>query len=261
VPRSASPDSHRVASRDIRVVLINPLDGTTDEVSALRGAWLPTVDPTGRFVAWWSGQLDEAAGEITPHDGRLLLGNWRSMAPKATPIRVPSATMPPPGGNRHLDGIDLDVDGTDVQAAAGSPSPTVASPAASVIPTASPLPTAPPLPSPLLLSPRGRSVSDWQIRWADDGTAYGLWLPGSQDDGNGTLTVIATPTRPGQAGDVLLEPTSARRDAFAMGRDRVAWVAAVGSEGGELRLATWGPAGIGSLRVQVHDTSQGVPAF
>ena len=214
----------------VETLLLDPTSGKSRAVAALDGAWLPSVDPSGRFVAYWQGRLATAGATVVPVDGSLFIAAWPPMDPfEPTGGRGPAAT--PTGGV------------TSSQA----PNAT-----ASAVPGSAP--------AILPLDGTGARVADWQIRWASDGSAYGLWLPGLAGSDVGSLTVVATPTGQG-FGSTLLEPTPARRGAFALGLDRVAWVAPIGTTDGELRVAAWGPHGHGGLRVRQLDSSEGVPAF
>ncbi len=67
------------------------IDPESDEVRPvdLDRAWLPTVDPTGRFVIYWRGRLAAQAGLATPDDGRLYLADWTNVDP--WPTRAPDA--------------------------------------------------------------------------------------------------------------------------------------------------------------------------
>jgi hypothetical protein len=59
------------------------VDATTGEARSvdLDTGWLPSVDPTGRFVVFWHGRLVGRAGQVEPEDGRLYVADWRSLDP------------------------------------------------------------------------------------------------------------------------------------------------------------------------------------
>jgi hypothetical protein len=208
-------------------VLLDPLTRREVSIPALEGAWLPTVDPVGRYVAYWQGVLAWDGQTVAPVSGRLWIGSWPAIEPRAQPIPTPT-----PDGDR------------------GRPSPTPRPSQTAAPATAVRWP----------LDPAAGTVVDWRIRWADDGLAVGLWLAASPDARVGQLTVLTPPDPRTQEASVLLAPTPAGEGAFAMGLDRVAWVVPLGTAAGELRVATWGPLGSGGVRLRQLD-GLGVPAF
>lgn len=74
-------------------VVIDPASGETRLVD-MDQAWLPIVDPSGRFVIYWRGRLASRAGVAVPDDGRLYLASWRQLDPfrrLSRPATAPSA--------------------------------------------------------------------------------------------------------------------------------------------------------------------------
>ena len=67
----------------------------------------------------------------------------------------------------------------------------------------------------------GTDVTDWLVRWAPDGSAYGIWTADAPGSDVGTLTVVAAAGT--LAGQDLLGSTPAQR-AFSLSDGRVAWV-------------------------------------
>ncbi|CAN5602624.1 hypothetical protein BH23CHL6_BH23CHL6_11610 [soil metagenome] len=101
--------------------------------------------------------------------------------------------------------------------------------------------------------PVARPVHDWQIRWSPDGQVLGYWIADVPGASWGQLAVVAVDRSTGILAhdQPLLGPSLARR-AFTLGLHRVAWVAPADEEPqGELRLMTWGPDGVGGLRLRL----------
>ena len=192
--------STALSARDLEAVVIDP---ASREVRPVRDAamWLPSVDPTSRWVVYWHGRLERDGATVRPVAGRLVIADWRSLDPFET---APDD--------------------------AGSPS----SPRAVAVAS-------------------GGAPVEWQLRWSDDGRAYGVWTPDSRGAATGRLVVVAVGDETSDQDTVLLGPTASTR-AFTLGEDRVAWVApGTGGKAGELRVGTWGKSGKGSLRVDVVD--------
>ncbi len=60
----------------------------------LERGWLPSVDPSGRFVVYWRGQLADRDGVATPDDGRLYVADWTNLDPWPAPRAADGATQP-----------------------------------------------------------------------------------------------------------------------------------------------------------------------
>ena len=187
-----------VSARDLEAVVIDP---SSSEVRPVRDAamWLPSVDPTSRWVVYWHGRLERDGATVRPAAGRLVIADWRSLDPFET------SSDDAPGSPRAV-----------AVASGGTP-------------------------------------VEWQLRWSDDGGAYGVWTPDTRGAATGRLVVVAVGDETSEQDTILLGPTASTR-AFTLGEDRVAWVApGAGGKPGELRVGTWGKSGNGSLRVEVVD--------
>jgi hypothetical protein len=221
------------AKVDVQSHVIDPATGDTRRVG--EGLWLPVVDPTSTLVIFWQGRLEAADRGAEAMQGDLYLASWSQLDPFAkrsgpstedpddTPAPRPLTPPPAPTEPPFRDVIDL---GTGQTFKPGT-------------------------------------VRDWELSWAADGGAYGLWLADKPAATTGTLTVVDVESAGREQDDevILVGPTPARR-AFSLGLDRVAWVAPVAAEGdGELRVMTWGPGGRGSVRLRDVDAEDGVPAF
>lgn len=221
-------------------VLIDPRTGASKVVPTLEDAWLPTVDPTGRFVAYWVGAFAQDGPTIAPITGQLWIGSWPAIDPYAAAPSTSNSGSPTPSASSSASPTPTD-----------TPSPASSATASPVVSGTAPLP----------LDPAAGPVTSWRIRWADDGQALGLWLGADSQTQIGQMTVLAPPDPVTGEVHILMAPTSVAADMFAMGLDRVAWVVPLGADAGELRVATWGPLGAGVLRLRELDSSQGVPAF
>ncbi|MGH2406880.1 MAG: hypothetical protein ACRDF7_02215 [Candidatus Limnocylindrales bacterium] len=262
VSRVTLPDaSDKAGVPTAATVVVDPATAEERAV-ALPDSWLPSVDPTGHWVVYWTGVLATKDDLVVAGSGELLVADWASIDPWAADDAA-AAASPGPSGSGDA-------------AATPSPSPRpkatdrpTDSPKHSVTPdasggtglggtglggTASPaLPDRPDAVS-------GETV-DWVVRWSADGSAFGIWVAASADDaGAGWLTIRSSPTADPPAGKVLLGPAAARRS-FAVGADRVVWVSPKPNGDGELWMATWGSGGPGSLRIRSLDSSEAVPAF
>src|SRR5260221_589775 len=102
--------------------------------------WLPAIDPTGRFAAYWSGTvvLDPAGAGWKPATGRLILDGWSEplRAPRSTPAPTAAHTGSPEpapsasgaGPAASLDAGSSGAASTAPSASGATPSPDVAAP-------------------------------------------------------------------------------------------------------------------------------------
>jgi hypothetical protein len=106
-------------------------------------------------------------------------------------------------------------------------------------------------------------VIDWHARWSSDGLVLGVWQADSPRASWGDLLVQAFDRDSGrlQTEDPIVNNKLAKRG-FSLGDDRVAWVGrtADGSDT-ELRIRTWGDAGVGDLRIDSLQLEELVPSF
>ncbi|HKB28808.1 MAG TPA: hypothetical protein VKC59_07285 [Candidatus Limnocylindrales bacterium] len=132
-PDPASPAPNGVAGspiiRELHPVsfVFDPATGTSTDL-ATSDVWLPTVDPTGRFMTYWSGTILRGAGlagELELGKGQLVLDGW--LEPLGGPIRSkdPIASVMPigPAGTRielvrgPITGFDTQFDTTGTRLA------------------------------------------------------------------------------------------------------------------------------------------------
>jgi anti-sigma factor RsiW len=230
--------------------VIDPATGERRDVAS-DGVWLPSVDPTGRFVVFWSGDLETTAGTAMPGRGALLFGSWAALDPFAEGALPAASSLAP-------------AETAAVPIASPSPGRRRAEP------TETPRPTVffgngESVTMPLEASPDAAMppVRDWLIAWSADGSAFGTWVGDSPGTDIGILTVqavdVANATIDRQT--TLLAATPANR-AFSCGQDRVAWTTPTDSSGrSELRIVVWGSFGRGELRSRDPEERDLLPAF
>jgi predicted anti-sigma-YlaC factor YlaD len=240
--RATQPESGRGVGRSSRVNVESfVLDLESGEQRPLRDprAWLPAVDPTAQHAVAWRGRLAMMSGRVAPVSGRLFLETWADQDP-------------------FRDGADKNAgdEGDDGETEEPSPTPTPLPAEAS--------PTSGDARRPLG-APEGvglASVLEWEVRWAGDGAAFGVWVAERPGARAGRLAVVEiTPREIGEPGlQVVVGPERAWR-AFSVGTDRVAYVSPDEEDAGELRVATWGEAGSGLVRIRRVSPGEALPAF
>jgi hypothetical protein len=181
-------------------------DPSTDRgMQITRPMYLPVVDPTGRFVVYWSGsvEFDPATGMWQPGAGDLYFDKWSNLDLVAPGTPLPSATPPSSTTSPEVSPAPtlvvsappsvapIDTPSATASAAPAldlaSPSPTAVEspfgsatpePSVSASPPATPTPTpAPPaLPQLLPVAQGAGSVDLWQVRWDAAGLHLAIWV-------------------------------------------------------------------------------------
>jgi hypothetical protein len=266
---TATPAGSAAAPSVVAVtMLLDPATGAAQRVT-LTDAWLPAVDPTGRLVVFWSGTLTAHGPTVDLTAGTLFIADWSaatglapvvtpspsaaeaagspgtgSATPTASPAATPSASAGDAGPTPPLTGATA---APHTPRPSGSTGPTTGSTPPSPSPsgaTASPATDAQPV------AQTGADVTDWLVRWAPDGSAYGVWTADAPGSDAGTLTVVAAAGA--LAGQDLLGSTPAQR-AFSLSDGRVAWVTPDSTaETGDLLVVTWGADGPGGVHIPVR---------
>ncbi|HXX60082.1 MAG TPA: zf-HC2 domain-containing protein [Candidatus Sulfotelmatobacter sp.] len=268
VPASptAAASATAVPSSGAITLLLDPATGATQRV-ALPDAWLPAVDPTGRLVVFWSGTLTAHGPTVDLTAGALFLADWSAITgipPVATPsptqpdavaaslagasaTPLPSVSTAPPA-SAGQEGPTPPLTGPTAAADSAQPTGAAGATTGSTPPAASGTATSPAVAVPVTQT--GTDVTDWLVRWAPDGGAYGVWTADAPGSDAGTLTVVAATGT--LAGQDLLGSTPAQR-AFSLGDGRVAWVTPDSTgETGDLRVVTWGADGPGGVHIPVR---------
>jgi hypothetical protein len=265
--------------------LLDPASGGRADL-ALPG-WRPVVDPSGRWVVYWSGRLtlDPATVSWVPLDGGFAIAPWAVFAGFAssdgTFVLPPLPTLPAlSDGTAASDGtVGSSAPPSEPDAGPATASPTLVQPAASAAiaspaeespeasATASPdtsgsEPLSPsPTPFPLLVEPEplpgisadnglGALPTDWDVRWDPSGDHLAIWVGDPVDLRLGRLSLLAVDPPTGR---VDLD-NSLLRDEPALGgisldEGRLAWATPPGQDGqgSRLQILGWGDAGSGQL--------------
>lgn len=209
--------------------LLDPTTGARS-VFALPDVWLPSIDPTGRFVTYWSGTVTPAGGTAAgapafgqveawrPATGRLVLDGWTSALapqPSSSPGPTESTSGEPPSG------------------APASPPPTVA-PAGTAPAPAGPSssPGIGPVGTPieLALGP----IADFDAQFDPTGRRLAIWVLDAPDSSAGRLWLVVLDPVAG-AVDARHQPMAApgvqALRGFTIDRGRLAWATPAGQDG------------------------------
>ena len=167
-------------------------------------AWRPAVDPTGERAVYWAGTVAENAdGGFDPADGRLVIGRWGDFpAPDASASPDASAAAESPDASATPEPVDA-----SAQAEARGETPIAEGP-----------------------------LTDWDVRWDEDGTRLAIWIADADDPSTGKLSLYRVDPFDGTID--LTNPPLEDEPAlagFSMDDGRLAW-AAPGSSDGESRV-------------------------
>jgi hypothetical protein len=249
-------------------MLLDPATGVAQRV-ALDDAWLPAVDPTGHLVVFWSGTLTAHGPTVDLTAGSLFIADW-SAATGILPLATASPSQPAGSSSPGADAATPVVSPyatpstspdqasptpplTGPTAAAHTPRPSASAGHATSPPRVSPSPSGAdgsPAVTARPVTQTGTDITDWLVRWAPDGSAYGIWTADMPGSDAGTLTVVAATGTP--ADQDLLTSTRAQR-AFSLGDGSVAWVTPdTTDETGDLRVVIWGVDGSGGVHIPIH---------
>ena len=205
---SSSPDASATAAPPAQATpTVIATSYVYDPVSAAvkridRQMLLPVVDPTGRYLVYWSGTVafNSATGMWEPGQGDLYFDEWANLKlvpaqfggavsqPTPTPTAAPSETT-----------AASTEPSNDASPAAAAPSVSVsgeASPAAGDQVSATPE-TSVSLPQLLPVAAGPGTVRNWAIRWDSSGRYVAIWVadPPSTDTGHVTLLAVDPTTR------------------------------------------------------------------
>ena len=211
--------------------------------------WRPVVDPTGRWVAYWTGTLRYDATTLawSPEIGHLEVAVWPFDAGLlgASPTATLGASSPDSSASSGP---------TPTSAPTPTPTPTttaVVNPHSSVDPAASAGPSNSPAPTlPWIVEPAaGDTIRNWDVRWDPSGRYLGLWIADPLVAGLGQLSLVTI-----DPGTGLPDPTTGQllREApalagFSIGDGRIAWASPPGQDGNGSRLLVlaWSGAATG----------------
>ena len=184
--------------------VFDPTSDTRTELSQ-QDVWMPVVDPTSHFVAYWSGTLRSNDGKTWQLGaGHLVLDGWSN-------------------------GMAAAADSTPASRAA---SPQAEATPAPLGPTGQPMP--------IVTS----HVEDFVTRFDPDGVRLAVWVSDHVDgstDGRLHLFVIEPTTRAIRTEEPLPGEPALRR--FSIEANRLAWVSPSGQDGHESSLQVLGWSG------------------
>ena len=264
--------------------LVDPVTLLTTDLTG-PDIWLPAIDPTGRFAAYWSGTvvLDPAGAGWRPATGRLVLDGWSE--PLGEPLANPIPTLedtgsPQPAPSAGEAGSTASAAGaasgarpTEPPAAGATPSPDTAAPPTDS-PRASPATGSPPVTGAPPASSAGASsaqpssrpasqptgepqalvagpIADFQVTFDPTGTRLAIWIADESDPTVGTLQLIVLDATAGNI-DPSLTPLPGVRAmrGFSIDQGRLAWVSPSGQDGAEssVHVLAWSSDTFGEVQ-------------
>jgi hypothetical protein len=164
-------------------------DPLTDAIRRIdRPMLMPVVDPSGRYVVYWSGSVrfDASTGLWGPGQGDLYFDTWASVLadqPAPTPSPTAVATPVPTAAESAA---------PSASEAAESPAP-VASTAPASTPAAQPAPSLEDragLPQLVPLQATSGKVASWVVRWDATGRYVAIWVANGSSDQSGKVTLL-----------------------------------------------------------------------
>ncbi len=257
--------------------VLDPLTGERREIAG-SSLWLPSVDPTGRYVVGWTGTVDVAGTLPVPGQGRLVFASWSTLdpfqnpavnpaagpagtyAPAPSPLEPSGAASSPPLSSASAPRQPRSSAATSADASP-VPSATITLPAGS--PTASGFAWSAAVPQPIDPSPQPSVLADWTVGWSTDGSAFAVWEGTTIGADTGMLSLHAVDmTSSGMDGRTLLMGPIPAGRAFSIGLGRLAWSTPPDSRGmSQLRVLVWGTFGRGELHSAELQQKGIFPAF
>jgi hypothetical protein len=191
-------------------LVVDPSTGAEVELPG-GDIWRPVIDPTGTRIVFWQGSV--VAG---PDGGDWIAGQGRLVLAELAPGWLPSATADP----------------------VASPEPD-----ASVAPSASS--------APIVTGEIGLATGplvDWDVRWDEDGSHFGLWIADAVDPAVGLLSLHGIDPASGRLdadGPLLQDAVSL--PGFSIREGRLAFAVPPGQDGQGSRVVVvaWGGGNAG----------------
>jgi hypothetical protein len=191
--------------------MLDPNTGAVLEID--RPMLLPTVDPTGKYLIYWSGavEFDPSTGLWQPGQGDLYFDSWSdlnlmpaSLQPVST--TVASAIPVPETASPELTAEPTATLGSspavvDTAATSSEPNPATPSPSEPA-PTPSPAPAA--VPQLLSASATPSTVHSWVVRWDATGQHVAIWVADPGSARIGTLELFSIDRTTGLVDSKLL---------------------------------------------------------
>lgn len=162
---------------------------------------LPAVDPTGRYLVYWSGfvQFDPVSGLWQPGNGDLHFDTWAdltlteaSLAPAAAPESSthPASATPAPAVVATLAPTLISTSApTAAEAPSASPGATAAT--APSVAAVSQRPAGPTLPQWLPVTATPGKVHAWTVRWDAAGGHVAVWVADPNSSKVGRLSLFS----------------------------------------------------------------------
>jgi hypothetical protein len=172
-------------------------DPLTDAIRRIeRPMLMPVVDPTGRYVVYWSGgvRFDASTGLWGPGQGDLYFDTWASVLADqltATPVPTPVATPAESAAPTDSDGAS-ESSATPASTEPASTEPAATEPAS----TPAALPTSAAddragLPQLVPLQARSGKVASWVVRWDASGRYVAIWAANGSSEQVGQVTLFS----------------------------------------------------------------------
>jgi hypothetical protein len=198
--------------------LLDPATLTRTEITQ-PDVWMPVVDPTGRFVAYWSGTLAATADGIDWQlaTGRLVLDGWSDGAPE--PTTGPTAE------------------------------PTDAPAVGSEAPVASPVPALGPVGTPVEVVTGATAA--FKAKFDPSGSRLAIWAGEQVDATVGRLhLIVLDPATGAIQPDIAPLPGAPALKRFSIDEGRLAWVSPSGQDGQEsaVQVLGWSADQFGEIR-------------
>jgi hypothetical protein len=195
--------------------LFDPASGDVQRID--RPMLVAGMDPTGRYLIYWSGvvEFDTVSGLWQPGKGELDFDRWADLTldpaspgsnPTASPVPTATESVAPsrapdlsPSPSAELTTLATESPSTQPETQ-GSPEP---SPTADIV-AKTPEPTQSMLPQLLSVAAAPASVRLWAVRWDEAGQNVAVWVADSGSVKVGRLSVFSVDPASG-----LLSPTMA----------------------------------------------------
>jgi hypothetical protein len=183
--------------------VFDPETGSVGQID--RPMLLPTVDPTGRYLIYWSGtvEFDQASGLWQPGKGDLYFDTWADLhlipatlepvaSPSATPTPTPTPTPTLPVTPSPATPTPVPATPTPTEAvnATAAPLATVTASATSAA-AQSQAPSRPTLPQVLPVAATAGAVQNWVVRWDDAGRHVAIWVADPSSEKIGRLSLFS----------------------------------------------------------------------
>ena len=213
--------------------LLNPDTGAALEID--RPMLLPTVDPTGKYLIYWSGtvEFDPASGLWQSGQGDLYFDSWSdlnlisaSLGPVATTAASPSpASLTASPEVTATPTATLASSPAAMGTATTTPEPSPATPSPSE-PAPTPSPTSSVLPQRLPAAAKPGTVHSWVVLWDAAGQHVAVWVADQGSARIGSLDLFSIDETTGLIDSKLLAVDKVM-DSIAFDNGRLIYTSAV----------------------------------